>query len=195
MSTKNGNTNGKVTDPIPIIEAEATIPIPTQEELLQKKKEERHIEKIQSLVRHIGFVNDACQLLGSRLIKIGELEFGRILIANGLRHDKSKFHGIEWEHLWPNENEDNLKLAHKQHVETNEHHPEFWGGITYMPRVYIAEMVADWYSRSNEFGKDLRAWIKDIAMQKYNMACGSKVYKNIKQFVDLLLDPPFKNLK
>ena len=54
----------------------------------------------------------------------------------------------------------------RHHAETNPHHPEYWHGIENMPKVYIAEMVCDWYARSNEFGSDLREWVKDKATKK-----------------------------
>jgi hypothetical protein len=61
-----------------------------------------------------------------------------------------------------------------------------------MPRIYIAEMVCDWKSRSSEVGNDLRQWIKDKATGKFNFAVNSRVWKEIKYFVDMVLDPAFK---
>jgi len=60
-----------------------------------------------------------------------------------------------------------------------------------MPRVYVGEMVADWHSRSAEFGTDLRKWIKEKAAKRFNFTLQSKVYKDIKFFVDILLEKPF----
>ena len=61
-----------------------------------------------------------------------------------------------------------------------------------MPKVYVAEMVCDWYARSSEFGNDLRDWIKDKATKKFDMTVQSRVYKEIKDMVDILLDVTFK---
>lgn len=84
--------------------------------------------KIDDLLRHIHNVSSNCNLLGKRLIRDGEVEMGKILIAFGLTHDHSKFFGIEWDNL-VSEKEDNeeKKLAIKHHSATNRHHPEFWG--------------------------------------------------------------------
>src|SRR5450755_1045681 len=83
----------------------------------------------------------------------------------GLVHDASKFHGIEWEYLHKTGEvpADRLQLAVEHHRRTNEHHPEYWGGIDNMPEIFVAEMVCDWYARSQEFGTDLRVWIRGQA--------------------------------
>ena len=151
--------------------------------------DERHLK---SLLRHIDGVRQSCILLGERLYENKNRELSRRLIANGQIHDCSKFYGIEWIYLRPEfsgtEKEKLLEAAITQHVNTNPHHPEHWGGIEKMPSVYLAEMVCDWSTRSHEFGNDLRDWIKDKATKKFNMTVQSKVYKEIKVFVDLLLD-------
>ena len=149
---------------------------------------------LDALIRHIKLVQDASQLMGKRLIEAGDPEFAVILIANSLSHDKSKFHGIEWNHLVREENKELLQKALDQHYCTNEHHPEYWGGIADMPRIYIAEMVCDIYARSAEQGTDLRGWIKDVAVPKYNMTVRSKPYRIIKEFLDLLLEERFKKV-
>jgi len=149
---------------------------------------------LSALIRHIKLVQDAAQLLSERLIDSGDPDFAIILIANSLNHDRSKFHGIEWDHLIRDETPELLKKALHQHYCTNEHHPEFWGDITDMPRIYIAEMVCDIYARSAEQGTDLRQWIKDVALSKYKITVQSKVYKTIKEFIDLLLEENFKKV-
>ena len=153
-----------------------------------KISEEKHLK---SLVRHIKIVQDAGQILGERLVDGGETEFGKILIANTLSHDQSKFFGVEWDYLRRGEDADSLSKAMNQHLSTNRHHPEYWGGINEMPRIYIAEMCCDIYSRSTEMGTDLRQWIKGDAVQKYDMSLQGKAYKTIKFFIDLLLDDTF----
>jgi len=153
--------------------------------------EEIRRKHLQSLLRHIKLVQDATQLLGERMIEKGESEFGRILISNGLLHDNSKLTGIEWQFLLRGESNGNIKWAIEQHWTSNQHHPEFWGGISEMPRIYLAEMVCDCYARSTEQGTDLRKWIKETAAEKFGFSIQGKVYKQIKEFVDLLLDMPF----
>lgn len=150
-------------------------------------------EYIDNLVRHIELVRGATLLLGKRLMAQGRKEFGRILIGNGFNHDASKFAGIEWEYLHAGSDvpRDKLELAVRQHVYTNPHHPEYWGGLENTPEIYVAEMVADWYARSMEFGTSLRQWIKDTAVEKYRIVPGSQHEQWIKNFVDLLLQDYF----
>ena len=152
-------------------------------------------EHLESVIRHISNVRSACELLARRLILHGEDEFALALIANAMTHDQSKFHGVEWLYLRPQmakNNPDMFMIALETHQSTNEHHPEYWGGLNEMPKIYIAEMVCDWYARSTEMGTGLRGWIKDEATKKYDMSLHGKAYKHIKKFVDILLDPEFK---
>jgi len=150
---------------------------------------------LKSLVRHINIVQDAGQLLGERLIDQNECEFGKILIANTLSHDQSKFFGIEWDSLRRGEEPETLILALKQHLSTNKHHPEYWGGIDEIPRIFLSEMVCDWYARSTEMGTDIRKWVKEEAVEKYKMSLKGKTYKSIKYFLDMLLDDTFEKVK
>jgi hypothetical protein len=152
-------------------------------------------KRLDVLLRHVNNVREDCQLLGERLIEKGEEELGRKLISNGFTHDHSKFSGLEWEYLHQDIKDSSPKmfeLAALQHTTTNMHHPEYWHGIKNVPRLYVAEMVCDWHSRSSEFGSDLREWIKDSATKKYKFTPQGKVYKEIKDLTDLLLEQSFK---
>ena len=105
-------------------------------------------DRIDGLMRHIDHVRNNCVVLGERLISNGN-PIGRILIANGFIHDNSKFYGIEWEYLTDRTQDPELmKAAVKQHNTTNPHHPEYWGSISAMPSIYMAEMVCDWAARA-----------------------------------------------
>ncbi len=153
-------------------------------------------KQLRSLIRHIDNVRDSALVLGTRLIEKGNSEVGLKLIANGYCHDQSKFRGIEWLHLneeTRTKHPDLFHIAHLQHVTSNLHHPEAWtGGIHSMTSEYVAEMVCDWHARASEFGTDLREWIKDKATKKFEMTCQSATYREIKEFVDILLDPRFR---
>jgi hypothetical protein len=158
------------------------------------------IEKINSIVRHIKNVQDNCFLLGNRLIETGEIELGKQLIANSLRHDNSKFFGTEWDNMTtvnegldadPNKIKRNLSISH--HQRTNFHHPESWAhGIKEMPAVFVAEMVADWKSRSEEFATNLREWIESYATKKWKFDESDQIYKDIFKYVDMLCEKPFE---
>lgn len=150
---------------------------------------------IRTLVRHIRSVQDECGLLAERLIEQGRNPLALALVANSMLHDNSKFRGVEWEYLSETAKErhpEQFKAAVIQHHATNPHHPEYWDGIEHMPGVYIAEMVCDWKARSAEFGTDLREWIKDKAIKRWNFTVQSRVYKEIKEYLDLLLDTSFQ---
>jgi hypothetical protein len=147
------------------------------------------IEKIEIVFSHICNVQQNCYKLGLKLMKRGDLELGRNLIANGQIHDNSKFKGIEFEHLFYSD--PLLPEVVKHHQSVNPHHPEYWGSIHDMPKVYVAEMVCDWYARSTEFGTGLREWIENTAMSKFSFTHEDKVYGIIQEMLDLLLKPSF----
>lgn len=147
-------------------------------------------DKISSVLNHIENVQRNCYRLGLTLIKKGDVEMGRILIANGQVHDNSKFKGIEFDHLF--NGSPLLKDVVRHHATTNPHHPEYWGNIHCMPDVYLAEMACDCAARSAEFGSDLRKWITETATHKYVFDIDGRVGQTLMKFVDLLLTPAFK---
>ena len=150
-------------------------------------------EHLENLVRHIDLVRGACLLLGKRLMSLGRHEFGRILIAHGFRHDVSKFSGIEWDYLHAGRDapKDQLELAIKQHVRTNSHHPEYWGGFANMPEIAVAEMVCDWCARSQEFGTGFREWITTQAVERFQIDVDGEQYNWVNRFVSILLEDHF----
>ena len=147
-------------------------------------------EHLENLVRHIELVREACLLLGRRLMAQGRMEFGRLLIARGFEHDVSKFYGIEWDYLHAGRDvpREDLELAIKQHTRSNDHHPEYWGGVDKMPEIALAEMVCDWYARGQEFGTGLRHWIQDVAIERFCIDETGPQYETMMKFVDLLLE-------
>jgi hypothetical protein len=151
-------------------------------------------EHLDNLVRHIELVRGACLLLGKRLIAGGRQTFGRLLVARGFVHDESKFFGIEWDYLHAGKDvpEDRQLLAIEHHRRTNAHHPEYWGGLENMPEIAVAEMICDWYARSQEFGTDLRVWIRTEAVPRYAIDTKGERWGWIERFVDLLLSKPFR---
>lgn len=169
-----------------------------EEALKQKDVAAAEIKKMRELIRHLRNVQDGCIILGEKMMELGEIEFGRILIANSMIHDNSKFYGIEWEHLYLESLENHpemFKAALKQHQVVNSHHPEYWGGLHYMPRIALAEMVCDWYARSIEQGSDLTEFFRETACTKYDIKKNSKQYKEIKTFIELILNKKFKPIK
>lgn len=151
-------------------------------------------DHIDNLVRHIRLVQDACLLMGTKLIRNGQLKFGKDLIARGFKHDNSKFFGIEWEYLHNGDDipKERLIEAIRQHNETNEHHINFYGNLEEMPDISLAECICDIYARSQEFGTSLRDYIEEEFKIKHNLNDGDLARVN--KFVDLLLEKPFQEL-
>lgn len=150
------------------------------------------LEKLEKITRHINNVRENCELLGKKLIEKGETALGRQLIANGFTHYNSKFFGIEWEYLDGAGDKDKQELAIRQHNLVNLHHPNAWSSIKEMPRLYIAEFVADVCARASEFGTNVREWVDNSATKKYAFTKRDKVYREIVEFLNLLLEKPFK---
>lgn len=151
---------------------------------------EQHLD---NLIRHIDMVRQAGVLMGKRLMERGEKDFGRLLIAKCYEHDVTKFYGIEWKYLHAGNDvpKAELERAVQQHVATNPHHPEYWGGLEYMPRIAVAEMVCDWLARSQEFGTGLRDWITEVACERFDIDTESEQYVWIMSFVDIVLEDAF----
>jgi hypothetical protein len=150
-------------------------------------------EHLDDLVRHINMVRDNCLLLGERLMNEGRVKFGLALIARGFSHDVSKFAGIEWDYLHAGKDtpKEQLALAVKQHNHTNDHHPEFWGGIEEMPPLAVAEMVCDWLARSQERGTNVRDWIKSEGIERFKIDVNGEQYKLIQEYLNILLQDSF----
>lgn len=163
--------------------------------MASKDDNQSRYNDIKEVLRHIKNVRENAELLADRLLASGEdEEFCISLLANVASHDRSKLYGIEkdWLHdRFKESNPTEFMMAFHQHVTTNRHHPQFWGGIEDMPRIYVAEMVCDWKARSGEQGGDLREYIKNVAAKRFGISLQGKCYKWIKHFVDLLLENKF----
>jgi len=152
------------------------------------------LKKLDVILRHCENVREACELLGKRLIERGDVEFGIQLIIHGRIHDLSKFDLFERTYLVGNDDAESLKMAIFKHRAANKHHVEFWGDINSVPRIYLAEMVCDFWARSSEQGTDLKDFIKE-QVEKWGISTSSKTYKSIKEFLDLLVDTSFVKLE
>ena len=165
--------------------------------LFYKKEYMEDSKKLSNLIRHIKNVQDNCSIISEKLIENNEFTLAKNLLANSLIHDNSKFYGIEFDYLTgaEAENKELLMCAIAQHNTNplNKHHPEFWVDIKEMPRLYVAEMVADCTARASEFGTDIREWFKECATKKYKFSTSHKIWGEIKDFLDMLLDKPFRS--
>jgi hypothetical protein len=152
--------------------------------------QEKHLD---NLLRHKELVKDAAILLGKRLIEQGKVELGKQIIVRGFSHDASKFRGIEWEYLHAGNDVDRDKLqgAILQHQMFNQHHPEFWGGMEFMDQVSVGELCCDWLARAQEFGTDVRTFIKDKANGRFHIDECSQQKKWMEEFLEILLEDAF----
>jgi len=148
---------------------------------------------VADLKAHIARVQENAHNLAEWLADNGQRELGRVLLANAHVHDASKWHGIEWEvlHMGPDVDKALLKKAIEQHQKTNPHHPEYWGGLSGMPVVYVAEMVCDWLARSQELATDMREWVRKEAPQRFDFHHAEDQVAHIKGFIDVLLPKKF----
>lgn len=177
----NGNSNWKSKSP------------KTEDVIQYISPEVKDWKHLQSIIRHVDNVRAGSKLLAERMFEQGDMFMARLLVQKVSSHDASKLVGVEWEHLRVgNDTSEEFKMALLQHQLINDHHPEHWGGVKNMPNICLAEMVCDFYARSIEFGTDLRVYIKDGFMPKYDFTLKTKVYQQIKKFVDLIIEKPFK---
>jgi len=158
---------------------------------VESEEYKKSSENFKVAMRHIRGVHQIGEELALKLFEKGEMDFAKKLMINVLQHDISKLSSpLEYEHLNDAQGE-YFKLAKNEHQQKNSHHPEYWGGIANMPELAIAEMCIDWYARAREKGSSLRDWIKVTATKQFEFNTKSKVYKSIKKYVDMLLDPMF----
>lgn len=152
-------------------------------------------ENIETQWRHIRNVQEDAKLLADRLMEKGDLNTARILLANSLRHDASKFEGIEFEAFILG-HQDKLAEAIKHHRECNVHHPEWHPkGILSMSDPCVAEMICDWKDRSASCGETgLRVWIDEEATKIWGFSKQDKIYERIQFFLDLLLTKPLRRI-
>ena len=146
-------------------------------------------KKIEAILEHIQNVQRNCYRLGLKMIKRGEVEFGRALIAHGQIHDNSKLTGIEFKHLFHGDSLLGNTIEH--HRSVNPHHAEYWEKIHNMPDIYLAEMVCDCAARSAEFGTDIRKWITEEATKRYKFSIEDRVGITMMKYLDELLSPSF----
>ena len=195
MANGNGNGNGNGGTPKP----------PDKKPTAQKDPKPVDVEGMKHLAevkRHKDLVISSADVLSQRLWEQGRVEFARNLMALAYAHDVSKFQGIEWRELrrskTKSDDEEDKKtafIAFRHHQEANPHHPEHWGGVNNMPEIHIAEMVCDMHARSSEIGTDLRGYVKTVFLKKHNITTRGKPYRKMKEFIDLLLDPPLAKME
>lgn len=143
--------------------------------------------KIEKIVNHKNNVIKNAHLLAMYFAKEGKYDLAKDLIKLSYEHDQSKFDGIEWEALHDVNNE-KFKEALNHHRLSNNHHPESWESINVMPEVFLAEMLVDWISRAQEQVKDVRVWIDEVPLNKYNLQKDSVVYLKLQTWLNAIIE-------
>jgi hypothetical protein len=92
-----------------------------------------------------------------------------------------------------------LKLAVKQHQETNPHHLEFWGNIEKCPKFMLLSLcVTQKQDRLNSEQISVDGY-EQMHLKKYgfkvNGKVNGKVYKKVMKYVNRITTKPFKKLK
>lgn len=145
------------------------------------------IKKIESILEHIQNVQRNCNRLGLKIIRDGDIDFGRLLIAHGQLHDNSKLTGIEFKHLFHGDSLLGNTIDH--HRSVNMH---IRGNIHKMPDIFLAEMACDCTARSAEFGTDIREWVANKATVRYGFKLDDPAGIKLMLFIDELLAPAFQ---
>ena len=116
---------------------------------------------------------------------IEEFEF----VDNLWTHDLSKFSAVEalgysgWSFKTKSGDKQSFEVAWNHHKNHNEHHPEYWlsvgrGGEVEplrMPKIYVAEMVADWIGAGKTYGNTLEKWLPEN-LHKFKLHQDSLVF-------------------
>lgn len=168
-----------------------------KEKELEKLEEsiEITLKKVEIVTRHKQKVIENCEIIGKKLIESGEILLGVRLISNSYIHDNPKLDSpLQFTFLFQTDNKEMLKLAIGEHSATCDHHAAYYEDINSIPPVKIAEIVADLSARSAEQGTSLKDYLEETYYPKYNIKQNSKFDKNIKKFVNLLLEEKFKKL-
>lgn len=154
-------------------------------------------QQIEDLLGHVERVRANGRALARELLAEGRSNFARLLLLRVHVHDASKFAGVEWEwmHRGPDTAGPELEAAIRQHQNTNDHHPEYWGGMANMPEICVAEMCCDWLARSQEFATDLKAYITTTAVERYGLDKAPMQRRWIQNFVGMLLPEKFAKRK
>lgn len=115
-------------------------------------------------------------------------KFCRELLILAYAHDNSKFTDDEWPWLTM-PNSEKFQEAKKHHQETNDHHPEFFGGdLNKMSDLQIAHMAIDWLSRAQEQAKAADEWLEIKAKERFNLDKFPEVVKKIKYYTGLMIE-------
>jgi hypothetical protein len=130
--------------------------------MFYERRTKEHIERVRRCLWLLAAKSEYAEELRSRAevhdaSKFGEVE--RIPYIWLTEYHRCRRHGEPF--AYPDEMEEQVRLAIQNHVTTNRHHPEFHADPSDMTDVDIIEMVCDWTAMSQEFGQDggsARGW-------------------------------------
>jgi len=111
------------------------------------------------------------------------------------RHDESKFSKAEFEpyreYYYPTDKEKKkvkddtpFEIAWRHHYEHNPHHPNYWKGRD-MSKVFILEMLCDWFAMSKHYGTDCREWWENDAKDE-RLAMTDNTIKEVNYLLNLI---------
>lgn len=127
------------------------------------------------ITAHIRRVQELGLLLSNHIIEVyGDVEQAREIAIATLTHDIEKYSEPAFSDLW--QDEPGFKEALRVHRINVAHHPEYWetrsmgGERKQMVRRKIAEMICDWYSRCEEYGKDYDDWLENFVPERWKFS-------------------------
>lgn len=151
-------------------------------------------EHLGDVLIHKDHVLENCIKLGNALIDRGDVKMGRKLIARGYSHDNSKLSGVQWLYLRIGADTESkeFQMALREHITTEDHHPESHENIHKMTDLAVAEMMCDLKARSGEFSTDLQEYIDKVFLVQHGFTKSDPVYQKMMEFKALLCEQPFK---
>ena len=169
--------------------------------------QQKELEYIRYLIRHIAYVQEAYSRLivplrGKGIVADKSIEEAGDLVKV---HDRTKFDAVEFypyrKKFFPTSEEKShpnweelVKLefhdAWEHHHEHNLHHPIQWtmdGEKKSMEEPYVLEMICDWDAMSHQFGTNLCEWYDNKAIEEK-----SHFTEETLELVDRLIDYLFR---
>lgn len=148
------------------------------------------LENYRRIVSHIQRVHENGLKLAEELIKGGRSRFARRITIEVFKHDLSKFGEFEYTKFFSGDKEE-LKQAVAHHRWTNPHHIQYYEEYKDIPEVQLACMACDFKARSEEFGDNVKKYLKEFCEEK-KISVNTNFYKKLTGFLNLIIEDKFQ---
>jgi len=150
----------------------------------------KDLENYRRVISHLRKVHENGVKLAEKLIEIGRPRFARRVTIEIFKHDLSKLGQYEYVGFFSGE-KDKLADAIRHHQLVNPHHLEYYESYKEIPELQLAIIACDLKARSEEFGNDVKTFLKGFC-EKKNISPGTDFNKKIKQFLNLIIEDKFQ---